>query len=131
MNDTIGDLLARIRNAQMRMKKQITLPASKILVEISKILKNENFIEDYEVKKLEDKPQNELLLTLRYVDGEAAIRGSKRISKPGVRIYSSYKGLRPVLNGQGVSIITTSKGLMTSKQARKEKVGGEVLCEIW
>jgi small subunit ribosomal protein S8 len=131
MNDIIGDLLTRIRNAQLRKKKEVRIPSSKLLVEISKILKTENFIEGFEVEKLEDKPQDEIVVKLRYVDGEAAIRGLKRISKPGIRIYTGYKQLRPILNGQGVSILTTSKGLMTGKQARKEKVGGEVLCQIW
>ncbi len=131
MNDTIGDLLTRIRNAQLRKKKEVKIPSSKLLVEISKILKTEKFIESFEVDKLEDKPQDEIVIKLRYVAGEAAIRGLKRVSKPGVRIYASYKQLRPILNGQGVSILTTSKGLMTNKQARREKVGGEVLCEIW
>jgi small subunit ribosomal protein S8 len=129
MNDPIADLLARIRNAQLRNREDISVPSTKVLVALSKILKEENFINDYSV--IEAEPQNELVIKLRYVDGQGAVRGTKRVSKPGVRRYIGYRDVSKVLNGLGVSILSTSHGVMTGQTARKSKIGGELLCEVW
>ena len=131
VTDNIGDYLTRIRNAQERRKTVISIPASKILVEISKILKDEGFITDYKVEKNE-RGREEVRVQLRYEkEGDTFIRGIKRVSKPGVRIYSGYRNISKVKAGQGITILTTSKGLMTGKKAIEERVGGEVLCQIW
>ena len=106
------------------------MPSSKIKVEIAKILKNEGFIENYNINK--DGVQATLTLTLKYGHNkETVITGLKRISKPGLRVYSSHEDLPKVLNGLGIAIISTPKGIMTDKQARKEKVGGEVIAYVW
>lgn len=131
VTDNIGDYLTRIRNAQMRRKAEVRIPASKILIEISKILKGEGFITDYKIEKIKDS-RDEVVIQLRYdKKGDIFIRGIKRVSKPGVRIYSGYRSISKVKAGQGITILTTSKGLLTGKKAIEEKVGGEVLCQIW
>lgn len=129
VTDTIGDFLTTIRNAQMRSKKEIVLPSSKLLVAISNVLKDEGFIEDVEQK--EENNRQVLSVKLRYVEGRPAIRGIKRISKPGVRNYIGYRNIRRVLGGIGIEILTTPAGVMTGEQAIKSKVGGELLCRVW
>jgi len=131
VTDTIGDFLTRIRNAQERNKAEVRIPASKILIEISKILKEEGFVRDYKIEKNEN-ARDEIILELRYdKDGKSIIRGIKRVSRPGVRIYKGYRDLSEIKSGQGITIITTSKGLFTGEKAKDEKVGGEILCKIW
>lgn len=129
MNDPIADLLARITNAQLRGHKDVTVPASKMLLAVVKILASEGFIAAYNV--IEAKPQNQIVVELKYVDGEPAIRNVKRVSKPGIRRYVGYRDIAGVKNGLGLSIISTPKGIMTGTQARDAKVGGEIMCEIY
>ena len=128
-NDPIADMLTRIRNANQMRYKEVEVPASKIKNEIARILKSEGFIVDYKVKK--NNIQDILVLSLKYVDKERVITGLKRISKPGLRVYAKAEEVPTVLNGLGIAIISTSKGVMTDKEARKESLGGEVLAYIW
>ena len=126
MTDPIADMLTRIRNANQMRNKEVAMPTSKMKVEIAKILDTEGFIENYTVK------DNILTLTLKYGQNkERVITGLKRISKPGLRVYASKEDLPQVLNGLGIAIISTSKGLKTDKEARQLGVGGEVLAYVW
>ena len=128
--DTIADMLTRIRNANSATKDQVSMPSSKKLVEIARVMKEEGYIADYEVKP--QQPQDELVITLKYGDKRAkTIRGIRRISKPGLRIYAGKEELPRVLGGLGCAVISTSKGVMTDRDARLAGVGGEVLAYIW
>lgn len=129
MVDPITDMLNRIRNAQAVLKTQVSLPFSNLKYEIAKILEKEAFIKKVEKKGKKNKKTIEIIL--KYDDKTPAISGLKRISKPGQRIYLPAKKIKKVKGGYGIAIISTSKGLMTDKEARKQKVGGEVLCEVW
>ncbi len=130
VTDPIADMLTRIRNANQMRYKEVEVPASKTKVEIAKILKEEGFIVDYKINKT--KPQDILVVTLKYGEKkERVITGLKRISKPGLRVYVKAEELPRVLNGLGIAIVSTSKGIMTDKHARKESLGGEVLAYIW
>ena len=130
VTDPIADMLTRIRNANAMRYKEVKVPASKVKTEIARILKDEGFIEDYKVRN--DKPGKTLILTLKYVNKkERVITGLKRISKPGLRVYTKSNEVPKVLNGFGIAIISTSKGIMTDKEARKESLGGEVMAYIW
>ncbi len=129
ITDPIGDMLIRIKNAQLAKHEQLTLPHSNLKEAIAKLFVKENYIEKVEVK--EKKPQSELVLTLRYVDGLAGITGMERISKPGRRLYAKSGQIPQTLNGYGITIVSTSKGVMTDDEARKKNVGGELLCKIW
>ena len=130
MTDPIADLLTRIRNAVQVKKKDLSLPSSKMKVEIVKILKDEGFIRNFKV--VDDNKQGILNITLKYNDeGEGVISGLKRISKPGCRIYSDKDSIPKVLGGLGVVIVSTSQGILTGKQCEDQGVGGEVLCSIW
>lgn len=131
VNDTIADYLTRLRNAQLRKQEFVTIPATKMLVSISEILKKSNLIEDYEVSNEENLPQQSLSLKLKYFGSEPAMRSIKRISKPGLRKYVNYKEIPKVLNGKGIAIISTPQGVLSGDDAKKSKVGGEYLCEIW
>ena len=126
MTDPIADMLTRIRNANQMRNKEVSMPVSKIKVEIAKILDAEGFITNYTVK------ENTLTLTLKYGQNkERVITGLKRISKPGLRVYAGAEEIPHVLNGLGIAIISTPKGVMTDKLARKKNVGGEVIAYIW
>ena len=126
MTDPIADMLTRIRNANQMRSKEVSMPTSKMKVEIAKILDAEGFIESYTVK------DNTLTLTLKYASNkERVITGLKRISKPGLRVYAGANEIPSVLNGLGIAIISTPKGVMTDKLARKNNVGGEVIAYIW
>ena len=126
MTDPIADMLTRIRNANQMRNKEVSMPTSKMKVEIAKILDAEGFIEGYTVK------DNTLTLTLKYANNkERVITGLKRISKPGLRVYAGAEEIPSVLNGLGIAIISTPKGVMTDKLARKNNVGGEVIAYIW
>lgn len=128
--DPIADMLTRIRNANQMRYKEVEVPASKIKLEIARILKETGFIEDYKVKK--NNVQDIIILTLKYGQNkERVITGLKRISKPGLRVYASAKEMPRVLNGLGIAIVSTSKGVMTDKEARVATLGGEVLAYIW
>ena len=130
VTDTIADMLTRIRNANQMRYEEVTVPASNIKKEIARILKEEGFIKDYKVEN--NNTQGTIVLTLKYTDKkERVITGLKRISKPGLRVYANSNEIPKVLNGLGIAIISTSKGIMTDKQARKENIGGEVLAYIW
>ena len=129
VTDPIADMLTRIRNANQMRYKEVEVPASKMKNEIARILKAEGFIVDYKVKK--NNIQDILVLSLKYVDKERVITGLKRISKPGLRVYVKAEEVPKVLNGLGISIISTSKGVMTDKEARANSLGGEVLAYIW
>ena len=129
-NDPIADMLTRIRNANQMRYKEVEVPASKIKIEIARILKNEGFIADYKIKK--NNVQDIIVLYLKYGQNkERVITGLKRISKPGLRVYVKAEELPRVLNGLGIAIVSTSNGLMTDKEARKASLGGEVLAYIW
>ena len=127
--DKIADMLTRIRNAQRANHETVDVPASKLKNEIAKILLEEGYIKSFE--EVEAEPQNVIRITLKYLQGRAAIGGIKRISRPGLRIYSQVNDLPHVLDGLGIAIISTSKGLMTDKTAREENIGGEVLAYVW
>ncbi len=129
VTDPIADMLTRIRNANQMRYKEVEVPASKMKNEIARILKSEGFIVDYKVKK--NNIQDILVLSLKYVDKERVITGLKRISKPGLRVYVKAEEVPTVLNGLGIAIISTSKGVMTDKEARANSLGGEVLAYIW
>lgn len=130
MTDPIADLLTRIRNANAAKHETVEIPASNMKKEITKILLEEGFIKGYDV--IEDEKQGLIKVQLKYgKNGEKVITGLKRISKPGMRVYTSREDIPKVLNGLGISIISTSKGILTDKQARTEKVGGEVICYVW
>ena len=130
VTDVIADMLTRIRNANQMRYKEVKIPASNLKVELAKILKEEGFIEDY--KLLKDDVQGTIVVTLKYGDNkERVITGLKRISKPGLRVYAKSNEVPKVLNGLGIAIISTSKGIMTDKEARKQNVGGEVIAYIW
>jgi len=130
VTDPIADMLTRIRNANTMRYKNVSIPTSKMKLEIAKILKDEGFIEDYKNEKRD--VQNMLILTLKYgPNKERVITGLKRISKPGLRVYAKVDEIPKVLNGLGIAIISTPKGVMTDKKARQNQVGGEVLAYIW
>ena len=130
MTDPIADMLTRIRNANQNRAKVVSMPSSKIKVEIAKILKEEGYITDFTVDN--DTVQNTLTLTLKYSETkERVITGLKRISKPGLRVYAKADEIPRVLNGLGIAIISTPKGVMTDKNARKNNVGGEVIAYVW
>ena len=131
LTDPIADMLTRIRNANVMRYTKVEVPASKVKEEIAKILTEEGFISGYTIEKHE-KQDDMIVLSLKYGQKkERVITGLKRISKPGLRVYAKVDELPSVLNGLGIAIISTSKGIMTDKQARKEQVGGEVLAYIW
>jgi small subunit ribosomal protein S8 len=132
VNDTIADMLTRIRNANAMKYKTVNIPSTKMTRGIADILSNEGFIDGYEVVKEEKNNHELIVLNLKYSKKkERVISGLKRISKPGLRVYATADNMPRVLNGLGIAIISTSKGLMTDKEARKEKIGGEVLAYIW
>ena len=129
MTDPIADMLTRIRNANQAKHEVVEMPASRLKLEILEVLKNEGYIAEYE--KIEDGKQGVIKVTLKYVNKERVIKGIKRISKPGLRVYAKSTELPQVLNGLGVAIISTSNGEMTDREARKNKLGGEVVAFVW
>ncbi|MCB0892994.1 MAG: 30S ribosomal protein S8 [Propionibacteriaceae bacterium] len=132
MTDPIADMLTRVRNANQAYKDEATMPASKIKVGIAKILKEEGYIEDYELTQVEGQVGDVLKVVLKYGDSrERSIAGLRRISKPGLRVYAKATALPKVLGGLGIAIISTSQGLLTDKEAKAKAVGGEVLAYVW
>lgn len=130
MTDPIADMLTRIRNANTVKHETVDVPASNIKKELARILLEEGFVRGYDV--IEDGKQGIIRIQLKYGQaGERVISGLKRISKPGMRVYAANQEIPKVLNGLGISIISTSKGILTDRQARKENVGGEVICYVW
>ena len=131
MTDPVADLLTRIRNAHLAKHDRLDIPSSKLKLEICKLLLEQGYIEDVEVRD-EHPVRKELRVTLRYTDeGLPVIRRIQRVSKPGRRVYRGADDIQPVLNGLGVGIVSTSQGLLTDREARERRVGGEILCEIW
>ena len=130
MTDPISDLLTRIRNAHLAKHDRLDVPASKLKAELCRVLKDSGFVQDFRV--IDGVPQGTLRVYLRYDDaGTPAIQHLRRVSKPGRRVYRKADDLRPVRNGLGVGIVSTSQGVLTDAEARQRRVGGEVLCEIW
>lgn len=130
MTDPIADLLTQIRNALLAKHDRLDVPVSKLKLEICRILKEEGFIKNFRV--IEGTPVGSLRIFLRYsVEGEPAISHVERVSRPGRRVYKASKDIKPVRNGLGLGIVSTSQGLLSDAQARQRKVGGELLCELW
>ena len=129
LSDPIGDMIARIKNAQVRNHKKVDLPSSNFKMKIADILKNEGFIKDFKINKENNKSL--LSLELKYHSGNPVISTFERVSKPGRRIFSSAESLPKVNNGLGIAIISTPKGVMTDIDARKQKVGGEIICKVF
>lgn len=127
MTDPIADMLIRIKNAGSVSKKDVNLPLSKLKLEILKILKKEGFISNFK----EEKDKQEIIVELKYINDVPAISGTKRISKPGRRIYASSSNIKKTLNHLGIGIISTPKGILTDKEAKKQATGGEIICEVW
>jgi small subunit ribosomal protein S8 len=129
MSDPIADMLTRIRNAQRVEKTEVTMPASKLKVAIAGVLKDEGYIDGFQVAPNEGKP--ELRIGLRYYAGRPVIERLERVSRPGLRIYKGRNAIPPVMNGLGVAIVSTSRGVMTGHDARREGVGGELVARVW
>ncbi len=129
LSDPIGDMIARVKNAQARNHKNVELPASNFKTKIAGILKNEGFIKDYKVNSLDNK--SILALELKYHSGNPVISAFERVSKPGRRIFSSADSLPKINNGLGIAIVSTPKGVMTDIDARKQRVGGEIICKVF
>ncbi|HEY8364591.1 MAG TPA: 30S ribosomal protein S8 [Haloplasmataceae bacterium] len=129
MTDPIADMLTRIRNANQMRHEVVELPASRIKLQILEVLKQEGYIND--VEYIEDNKQGILRIYLKYVKNERVIKGLKRISKPGLRVYAKSEELPKVLNGLGIAVISTSEGIMTDREARQKQIGGEVIAYVW
>ena len=129
MTDPLGDMLARIRNGHMRRKSQVACPASKLKESVLAVLKREGYIRDYSRNAEEAKPQ--LLIELKYYEGEPVIRDIGRVSKPGRRVYTGVRDMPRVFGGLGITIVSTPRGVMTDHEARAANVGGEVLCKVF
>ena len=129
LSDPIGDMIARVKNAQARSHKKVELPSSNFKVKIADILKNEGFIKDFKVAGEEKKPV--LSMELKYYSGNPVISNFERVSKPGRRIFSSADSLPKINNGLGIAIVSTPKGVMTDIDARKQKIGGEIICKVF
>ena len=129
MSDVIADMLTRIRNANDAKHESVEIPASNMKKAIADILVNEGYIKGYQI--VDDNKQGMIKVTLKYVGKQKAITGLKRVSKPGLRVYANCEDMPKVMNGLGIAIVSTSKGIMTDKQARKANVGGEVLAFVW
>lgn len=130
MTDPIADMLTRIRNANMAKHEKVDIPASKIKIEIIKIMKEKGFIKSFKV--LRDRKQGMIRISMKYYDGdEAAITGMKKISKPGKKVYVDSTRIPKVMGGYGIAVLSTSKGILTDEACRSEGIGGEVLCNIW
>ena len=129
LSDPIGDMIARIKNASLRNYKKVQMPASKFKTKIAEVLKIEGFIIDYKIESNDGK--NDLFIDLKYNSGNPVINSIQRVSKPGRRIFSSADSLPKVSNGLGIAIISTPKGVMTDQEARKNQVGGEIICKVF
>ena len=130
ISDPIADMLTRIRNAAKAKFSSVDIPGSKLKISLAEVLKNQGFIKNY--KFIKDSKQGVLRVYLKYGSGQSnVIMGIKRVSKPSRRVYSKSKDIKPILNGLGISILSTSKCMMTDKAARRENIGGEILCNVW
>jgi len=132
MTDPIADMLTRIRNANVAMHDEVSMPSSKLKVALAEVLKSEGYIESFEATDNPSGPGQTLTISMKYSpERQRVISGLKRVSKPGLRVYSKKTEIPRVLGGLGVAVLSTSNGLMTDRAARKAKVGGEVLCHVW
>lgn len=132
MTDPIADMLTRLRNANIAMHDEVKMPSSKLKESLAALLVKEGYLADFDVAPADRKPGNELKITLKYSpERQRTISGLKRVSKPGLRVYRKAGEVPRVLGGLGVAVLSTSQGLMTDREARKRRVGGEVLCYIW
>jgi small subunit ribosomal protein S8 len=132
MTDPIADMLTRIRNANVAMHEEVPMPSSKQRIALAKILKQEGYIESFDVRPAEDRPGEMLIIAMKYSPERArTIQGLRRVSKPGLRVYSKADRVPRVLGGLGVAVLSTSQGLMTDREARQRRMGGEVLCYVW
>ncbi len=129
LSDPIGDMIARIKNASLRNYKKVQIPSSKFKTKIADVLKNEGYIIDYKIESNDGK--HDLLINLKYSSGNPVINSIQRVSKPGRRIFSSAESLPKVSNGLGIAIVSTPKGVMTDQDARKNQVGGEIICKVF
>ena len=129
LSDPIGDMLARIKNSQLRNYKKIDMPSSKFKAKIAEVLKNEGYIIDFKVVSESKLPKLEIML--KYSSGNPVISSIERVSKPGRRIFSSAESLPKINNGLGIAIVSTPKGVMTDIDARKQKIGGEIICKVF
>lgn len=130
MSDPIGDMIARMRNAIMRNRSSVTSPSSKMRLRVLEVMKNEGYIRGYE-ELTQDDGKRELKIELKYRDGQSVVQEISRVSKPGRRVYSTVENLPLVYNGLGISIVSTSKGVMSDSQARRENTSGEIICKIF
>ncbi len=132
MTDPIADMLTRIRNANIAMHDEVSMPSSKLKEALARVLKSEGFIGEYNIRPSKNGVGNTLTIQMKYSpERERVISGIKRVSKPGLRVYSKTAEIPRVLGGLGVAVLSTNKGLVTDREARKAKVGGEVLCYVW
>ncbi|MDA8196506.1 MAG: 30S ribosomal protein S8 [Actinomycetota bacterium] len=132
MTDPIADMLTRIRNANTAMHDSVSMPASKLKSSLAALLQREGYIESFDVKDVEGRAGQVLEITLKYSsERKRVISGIQRISKPGLRVYSRAEAIPRVLGGLGIAVVSTSKGLMTDREARRQKIGGEVVCYVW
>lgn len=132
MTDPVADMLTRIRNANVAMHETVKMPSSKLKESLAAVLAREGYIEDFKVSEATERPGRVLEITMKYTKDRArTISGVRRISKPGLRVYSGADKLPRVLGGLGVAVLSTSQGLMTDREARQKRVGGEVLCYVW
>jgi len=132
MTDPIADMLTRIRNAVRIERALVEMPHSKVKRGVAEVLKREGYIWDWREEEASDSPGTRLCIDLKYgPNGERVIRHIKRVSKPGRRVYSRANGLKPILNGLGITILSTSRGVFSDREARQKNLGGEVLCELW
>ena len=132
MTDPIADMLTRIRNAVRIERPEVGMPLSKVKRGVAEVLKREGYIWDWREGEIDGEPSKQLFIDLKYgPNGERVIRHIKRVSKPGRRVYNRAAQLRPILNGLGISIISTSRGVISDREARQKNLGGEVLCELW
>ncbi len=129
MTDPIADMLTRIRNANQMKADTVDIPASKLKKHVLELLRDEGYIA--KVEEIKAKPVNTLRVTLRYINNERVVKGLKRISKPGLKVYAKSGEIPKVLNGLGIAVISTSKGIITDREARKQNVGGEILAYVW
>jgi small subunit ribosomal protein S8 len=132
MTDPIADMLTRIRNANVAMRDEVLMPASKLKESLATVLQKEGYIEGFSIAPNEGRPGSTMTITMKYSpERERVISGVKRVSKPGLRVYSKADGVPRVLGGLGVAVLSTSQGLMSDREARKRRMGGEVLCYVW
>ena len=132
MTDPIADMLTRIRNANVALHDEVVMPASKVKVALARILVSEGYIEDFAVEDESERPGTKLRIVMKYTsERERTISGLRRVSKPGLRVYTKAADVPRVLGGMGIAILSTNQGLMTDREARQRRVGGEVLCQVW